>query len=312
MPSSPPPPPRTLGIRIRWWLLILILVAAVLAVVARTNRGEIEIGVAVTFTNLSDDLLIAAPSRQVARVLVTGSSLALERLDLTSVSCHLDLSGLPAGSHTLPVHPADLRLPKGVALKALLTPSVMIRLEAASTKTVGVVAVLEGHPASGYAVAAVSLQPDRVVLKGTANLLADIETVKTHPINLEDAAESFKKEVPLHLPETIAVTPPLRIVVAQVQVSERIITRVLENISVTAQGSEPAHSIQPESIVLTVSGPESIVNGIESDPAFSVTVDVEGLSPGDHMRKAAINLPVGTTLIDATPEHFRVTVRKQG
>ena len=312
MQPSPPSPPHSSGKWIRWWILPLLLGAATLVLIAKTEKSELEIAVGVTFENLAGDLLITDASRHMARMLIGGGAAALENLDLNTVACRLDLAGLTAGTHTLPVPTEDVLLPKGIVLKSLLTPSLTLRLETVLLKTVGVVAVLEGNPAPGYAVAAVALKPDHVVLKGTASGLAEIDTVKTHPINLEAAAESFKKEVPLNLPETIAVEPPLRIVVAQVEVSERIITRVLENIPVSAKGSTSRHRIHPETIALTVSGPEGIVNAIESDPTFSVTVDLKDLPPGDHTLKASINLPVRTTLIDVRPENFSVTIRKQG
>ena len=191
-----------------------------------------------------------------------------------------------------------------------MTPSLTIRLETVSRKTVGVVAVLEGNPAAGFTVTAVTLQPDRIVLKGTATMLADIDTVKTGPINLEDASESFKKEVPLNLPEAIAVDPPLRIVVAQVEIKERIINRVLENIPVSVKGTAAGHQIHPDTITLTVSGPEVIVNTIDTNPAFAVTIDLEGLAPGTHYLKATIDLPVRTTLVSVSPKRFSVTISK--
>jgi YbbR domain-containing protein len=141
-------------------------------------------------------------------------------------------------------------------------------------------------------------------------MLTDMETVKTHPINLEAAAESFKKEVPLNLPEVIAVDPPLRIVVAEVTVKERIVTRVLEHIPVSVSGSSAAHQIRPETITLSVSGPETIVAAIESDPAFAVSVDLNGLTPGTHHLRATINLPIQTTLVQVSPEQFSVTIAK--
>jgi YbbR domain-containing protein len=179
-----------------------------------------------------------------------------------------------------------------------------------TVKTVDAVAVLEGSPAPGFAVVGVNLRPDRIVLKGPATMLADIETVKTHPINLEAASESFKKEVPLILPEAIAVDPPLRIVVAEVAVRERIVTRVFERIPVSVNGSSAAHQVRPETITLSVSGPEMIVATIESDPAFGVSVDLSGLMPGTHLLKATINLPIQTTLVQVSPEQFSVTIEK--
>lgn len=310
MEPSTSSPRRSTGRWIRWLLLPLLFGLVTLALIVRTEKQETEIAIDVSFANLADDLLLMDASSQIVRLLVVARSSFFDTVSPTNISCKLDLTGLHAGTHKLPVEPSDVTLPKEMNLKALLTPSLTIRLEPVALKTVDVVAVLEGNVAPGYAVTAVKLKPDRVVLKGTAGSLADIGTVKTHPINLEEAAESFKKEVPLNLPEAISVEPPLRIAVARVEVTERIVTRVLENIPVSVKGTVQQYRIEPQTVMLTVSGPEAVVNALESNAAFSVTVDLRGLAPGRHMLKAAIHLPVGTTLTRVDPEQFSVTVNK--
>lgn len=310
MTPSAPSNNRTRGTWIRWLILPLLLGAATVVLISRTEKQEMEIAIAVTVNNITDDLLLMDVPRQSVKLLVSGTPSALETIDSKETTYRLDLSGLSEGTHSVPVHPADVGLPKGVSLRALLTPSLTIRLEPVSQKTAGVIAVLEGNPAPGFAVVAVILKPDHIVLKGTTTMLAGIDTVKTQPINLEDASESFKKEVPLNLPEAIAVDPPLRIVVAHVEVKERIITRVLENIPVSVKGASAGHQIHPDAITLTVTGPEAIVNTIETDPAFAVTVDLNGLTPGIHALNAAINLPVRTALVHVSPERFTVTISK--
>ncbi len=293
---------------LRWVILSLLLGAATTALISRTEKQEREIAIGVTFKNLSDNLLLMDAPRHSVRLLVSDSTSTLHAIDANETSCRVDLSGLGEGTHTLTVNPADVALPKGVSLKALLTPSVTIRLETLSQKTAQVVAILEGHPAPGFAVAAVSIQPNRILLKGTASMLADIDTVETRSINLKDAAESFKKEVPLNLPEAIAVDPPLRFVVAQVEIKEHIITRVLESIPVSVKGASAEFRIHPDTISLTVKGPEAIVSKIETDPAFAVTVDLSNLTAGSHSLKAVINLPVRAKLVRISPERFSVTI----
>ena len=214
----------------------LLLVAATVVLVARTEKKDLELAIAVTFDGLTEELLLTGPPRQSVRLLVSGTPFALKAIDPGELSCRLNLSGLGEGTHTVPVHPSNIGLPDGVVLRELLTPSLRVRLEKVSIKTVDVIAVLQGDPAPGFAVVAVTLKPDRIALKGTATMLAGIDTVKTRPIDLEAASESFKKEVPLNLPSSVAVAPPLRIAVAQVEIDERIITRVLENIPVLGKG----------------------------------------------------------------------------
>ena len=293
---------------IRWLILSVLMVTVTVALVLNTEKQEMEIAIAVDYTNLARDLVLVDPSRQSINLMISGTPATLATFNPSQISCRLDLSGLEEGTHTIPLRPVDIRLPDGLSLLSLLTPSLIVRLKAADFKTVGVIAALAGNPAPGYAVSAVTLTPDRVNLKGTATMLNSVDTVKTHPINLENASESFKKEVPLNLPEAIAVDPPLRLVVAEIEVRERLINRVLENIPVSVEGTPTNHQIHPEAITLTVSGPEALVIDIESDPAFGVIVDLNDLSPGTHSLKATISLPVGTTLIHASPERFSVTI----
>ena len=308
MTSSASSNKRVHGAWIRWVILSVLLGAATVALISRTEKQEREIAIAVTFNNLSDDLLLMDAPRHSVRLLVSDTASSLQTIDAKETFCLVDLSGLGEGTHTLTVRSADVGLPKGVTLKSLLTPSLTIRLETVSQKTAEVIAILEGHPAPGFAVAAVSLQPNRILLKGTATMLADFDTVETRSINLEDASESFKKEVPLNLPEAIAVDPPIRFVVAHVEIKERIITRVLESIPVSIKGASAGRGIHPDAITLTVKGPEAIVKTIETNPAFAVTVDLSDLTTGSHSLKAVINLPVRTTLVRVSPEHFSVTI----
>jgi YbbR domain-containing protein len=224
--------------------------------------------------------------------------------------CRVDLSGLNRGTHVLAVPSATISLPKGVSLLAPITQTLSIRLEKKVSKIVDVLAELEGAPAEGVAVAAVRLKPDRIQLTGTAAMLEGVDTVRTHPISLQGAVESFKKEVPLNLSDAVIVDPPSRIVVAEIEIRERLITRLLEDVPVQAKGTTAGYRIEPQGITLTINGPESIVGKIETNPDFSVTIDLEGLDPGAYSLKAAIMLPVHTTLLQVTPELFSVTIRK--
>jgi YbbR domain-containing protein len=302
------PRKRTHGALARWIILPLLLGVATVALISRMDKRQTEIAIDVTFVNLGDNLLLLNAPPPSVRLLVSGRSSALESLDSMQTSCRVDLSGLGAGSHNVAVSPNDVHLPKGLSLSALLTPSLTVRLAPMSQKKVNVFAVLKGNPAHGYAVAGVRLTPDHIVIKGTAAMLADIDTVKTRPINLENASEPFKKEVPLNLPEAVGVDPPLRIVLADIEIKARIVTRVLTNVPVVAKGAMPRYRIQPDEITLTVRGPEPTVSAIETDPAFTVTVDLDHLDPGTHSLKAVINLPVHTTLVSASPERFSVTI----
>lgn len=296
-----------------WMLRIavfLFVAVATMALAARIKTQQWEVDVNATFDCLAEDLLIVE-ARKTVRLKLSAAKSINEDEATGKILCRFDLAGLKQGEHHLSVQAATLSLPKGVSLIETVTPTVTVRLEKKASQVIDVLPQLEGDPAPGFAVAAVRLKPDRVRLTATAELIDALETVRTHPINLNGASEPFRQQVPLNLPKAILVDPPSRIVVAEIDILPRTITRRLENFPLTAKGTKLSYRIDPETISLSVSGPEAVVNKIESDPAFSVTIDLEGLKPGAHRLKAAIKLPLDTTLVQAVPELFNVTINKQ-
>ena len=310
---TPPDAPTTQKTGRHWvrWLMIPPLVGAIIvAVLSLSVKKEMVIDIAVQAQHLAADLTLMEMSRQSVKVVVSGTAAALKAIGPENAACRLDLTDVGPGVHTVVIHPHNVILPKRVTLIALLSRSVTVRLEALARKTVDVIAVLEGDLAPGFAVAAVTLKPDRVTLAGRASQLKGINTVRTRPIDLAGAAESFKKEVPLDLAESIQTEPRRRIVLAQVDLKERIVTRVLQQIPIALTGMPASNLVQirPDTITLTVSGPENVVKRIEHHRAFAVSIDLRGLAPGAHTLMAAIDLPVRTTLIDASPEQFSVII----
>ena len=301
---------RAIGAWIRWMVLPLLLGGATMALIAQTETRQWEINADPIFTHLAEDLLVIGTQAQSVRLRVVAATSTFENVKDRKTVCQFDLSGLGQGTHALRVGAADIRLPDGVSLLEPVTTILTIQLEKKITKTIDVLAELEGKPARGAAVVAVRLRPDRIQLTGTAAMLEDVDTVRTRPINLRNASESFKKEVPLDLPAALIVEPSSRIVVAEIDIQARLITRLLENIPITAKGKTTGYRIEPNGITLAISGPEAIVSEIETNPAFSVTIDLEGLTPGSHSLKAAIKLPIHTTLVQVTPERFSVTISK--
>ena len=298
------------------WCSVLVLWMGVTSFAMITGpeeqkEMEREISVSATFTNLAEDLLIIDAGSHLVTLLFSGPSATLNKMDPGEIACTVDLSGCKAGTHRVPIDPNGIDLPKGVSVKSLVTSALMVQLETASEKTVDVIAALKGQPAPGYTVENVTIVPERIKLKGTATILDEIDMVKTRTVDLANASDDFKKEVPLQLPEAIVVDPPLGIVVVTIEMTERIVTRVLGNVPVLGKGCFTGFRIEPANINLTVRGPELIVQAIESDLDFSVTIDLAGLPTGSHMLSATIQLPLRTTLVDAHPEHFSVIIENQ-
>jgi YbbR domain-containing protein len=70
-------------------------------------------------------------------------------------------------------------------------------------KTVGVVAKLKGHPASGYSVTNIVVHPATVTVSGTQSAIKPVSVIYTVPINVSGDTHSVSSAVPLVFPSGV-------------------------------------------------------------------------------------------------------------
>ncbi len=75
-----------------------------------------------------------------------------------------------------------------------------------SKKIVEIKPVFAGELAAGYVVNRVRLDPSKIEIAGTANVLDNVSSVETEKIPMGSATHPFQKEVKLELPEGVTVT----------------------------------------------------------------------------------------------------------
>lgn len=73
------------------------------------------------------------------------------------------------------------------------------------TKTVNIEAVVEGTPMEGYAVGTMEVEPRQVTISGAPELIANINSLKTVPVNVEGRESNLKENVDLVIPEGVQV-----------------------------------------------------------------------------------------------------------
>ena len=73
-------------------------------------------------------------------------------------------------------------------------------------KVVDVKPAVEGAAASGYTIAEVRVEPSRIELAGTGEVLDAVTTLSTEPVSVAGLTESTNKTVALALPEGVTVT----------------------------------------------------------------------------------------------------------
>ena len=165
-----------------------------------------------------------------------------------------------------------------------------------------------GKPAAGFTVAGALAKPFSLNLRGPETILDPIEEILTKPIHIKGLSASLKKEIAVDLPENIEIVAHSGIILAEVVIEEKIVTKKITDITVMGKGTTYEYSIKPPAIDIEVKGPENIIEKLLKETGVKVYVDLKGLNPGVYIRRATIPLPVKTTLIRVKPEIFTVKI----
>ena len=278
---------------------------------ANAQESESHIKVPVVIQNLPPGRMVTGPSFQGIELRVRGPAALLATLPDLKLEYILDLSAMKTGIHTVRIHIGQLNLPHDLSVMSIQPQSMQVHLEIEARKEVDVTVFFKGTPAPGYFISKTSTAPRGVLLRGPKHVLDKVKNVSTHPIDVTDVSESFKKEISLDLSNGLEVLSPKTPILAEITVSEEILTKLFPDITVQGNDSKHTYEITPPVITIIVKGPAKLLESLSTSPDFNVYVDIKGLDPGVYVRRATLELPVETTLISAAPEIFTVSITKK-
>lgn len=243
--------------------VLSLLLAAALFLLAREDRvKETEIDVPVIVGKIGEGSVFTGDAPRSVRVRLQGRwSRLLRVLESRLEPYVVDLDGYEDGA----IYPFDaarveaLLSVQGLRVLSVFPPSMVVRMEPRDHKTVPVVPDLVGEPDTGYLVEErqIVLQPSLVEVSGAHSDIADIELVRTAPIDLRGLSSTLQADVAVLrptggrvwvVPERIAVTIPL---------AERIVTDELVAVPISVTNCAPgfACAVEPTHVRVRVSGP---------------------------------------------------------
>lgn len=180
-------------------------------------------------------------------------------------------------------------------------------------KTVGLVPIFSGSLAAGHWVSYIEFEPPALTLRGSAEKLAAIESLKTTPIKLAGQAADFSEKISVELPAGITLMSP-NLVNARVKVvtstNNRILTllpsytHITEGLSVTA--------INPPTVSVVLSGPTDQLSSL-SRANVSLDLDLRGKLSGANMvtlAKEMFKVPENIGVVSWEPATLEVNLTK--
>jgi hypothetical protein len=228
----------------------------------------------------------------------------------------IDPAGTPAsmsigpGYYLLPVDKRRIPMDPSITILEISPSYLGVRLEKKITREFKVEVPCSGAPPEGLIALAPAPDPPSVILTGAESLIDDIQTVKTRPVDLTQARESFKKEVPLDLETPRYVTTETPIIVVSVRIQEEQVEKTIQDLPIQILNCPYAARIEPEVMTIAVKGPYSIIHNRETLDGIYAFLDLADVAPGVYARHTYINIPVGLTMTRSDPRVFTVTIEQ--
>jgi len=208
----------------------------------------------------------------------------------------VDVRGQPVGVGQLDVDPE--------------TVSVQIDVEPVeTTATVIVRPIIDGTPAPGFALAALTVEPSAIQLRGVPEVLAEITEVATATLSIDGVSENQTFEAELELPDDVRLAgggDPIVTVTATIVPSVSSRTFV---VGVICEGAGE-NSCLPglDQLSVTLSGPGEALSTLTA-AALTPVLDASGLGPGTHSLTPSLPaLPEGVELLALAPGTVTVTI----
>jgi YbbR domain-containing protein len=294
-------PLRLLGI-----LLVLLLCS--LEPVQSSSVNEIEILIPVDPYKLPDGLTLVGPALKEIELRVKGPLSALKDLRRNVPRYKLDLSGVAVGVESIAINPDLIQMPEGAQITRVNPAYLTVKVDRLLKKQVPVKVAVSGDPAGSYFINGTLAKPSMMLICGPETAIGLVDEIFTKPIDVTARSESFKKEIVVDLAEGIETCSSSGIVLAEIYFAAKVATKRFVGVLVQGKNTPYEFSVSPRTLTLEIKGPLNIINNLQPQKDIRVFVELENLKPGVYVRRAAISLPVKTTLVSVEPELFTVKV----
>lgn len=181
-------------------------------------------------------------------------------------------------------------------------------------KKVPIIPITDGKIGKDYIEGTYTVKPDKVLITGSADLMAGINEIKTEPIPLDGETKTFTKPALLQLPDGIKLVSSSREVNVTVQIialAQQTFELKEENMAVNGKVTDNTLEYKVKSPVsVTLKGVIDDLNKVTVD-SLAASIDVTGLEEGNHEVPLNLSLPVGITQVEDIKVQVEVTKAAQ-
>lgn len=280
-------------------LLSLFLAVALWLAVGGEERTETNLSISLELLNMPHNLMITSEVPSHIQVRVSGPRGLIRTLTQNRLTHTMDLNDVKPGRQTFPLGVGSFHFPRGIQVTRVQPNPVVLTFTPTITRTLPVQLVFLGRPPEGYEVKTVRTRPSKVKVKGPANELDDLKFIPTVPVDLTNLTQPSTLATDLNFQDLHISTVDQTPILADVDISPRILKRTFEGIQVVPQPQ--AAKLSTDKVTVTIEGPWPQVKSLENKDLKAI-VSTGNLSSGRHRLKVDVLLPDGLTLESVTPQ----------
>jgi YbbR domain-containing protein len=259
------------------------------------------------------DLELQGEPASTIDVRVRGSSGALARVSPGDIVAVLDLRGAHVGNRLFHLTPDQVRAPFGIDVVQINPGTITMTFEHSKTGTVRIRPAIDGHPAPGYAVGIVAVEPDSVEVVGPESAVDRATEALTEPVSIAGAKGAVAETVTVGLIDPALRLKSTRSAKVTVNIAPAPVERTLRALPVHLQnlGTALAALAVPSVVDVSLRGSRDGLTRVERDDV-KVYVDVAGLGAGHYTLTVRADAPhdAGVTRIEPTTIEVQIASAK--
>ncbi len=289
-------------------LLSLFLAVALWLAVGGEERTETNLNISLEMLNMPHNLMITSEVPSHIQVRVSGPRGLIRTLTQSRLTHTLDLGDVKAGRQAFPLGVGSFNFPRGVQVTRVQPNPLVLTFTPTITRTLPVQLVFLGRPPEGYEVKSVKTRPSKVKVKGPASELDELKFLPTVPVDLTNLTRPSTLATDLNFQDLHISMVDQVPILADVDISPKILKRTFEGIPVVPQPL-PA-KLSSDKVTVTLEGPWPQVKSLDNND-LKAFVSTSNLSSGRHHLKVEVLLPDGLTLDSVSPPSLFARVEKK-
>jgi YbbR domain-containing protein len=297
-----------------WIFVCICIVIGVMVVCFYKHRYQsvtTQISVRLDWGQKPEDISLMNEVQDHVSIQIKGYKYLVDPLLTRELVYPIDFSKTQTGTVSMPIDPAKLKIPKEIEILSINPENLSFQMERIIEKEIPVRLSVSGTPAKSCVLSEIYLKPGMIVFNGPENVIKDkkISEFYTRELSLDNAHESFSKELPIIMDDSLIPYMSKRIVRVDVTLNEKIETREYRNIRVTGKKTPYRYKIRPSTVDLTFEGRIKALQEL-NPKTVNVYIDLKGLKPGVYARRVKIEVPGNVSLTGVRPEIFTITLYK--